>query len=187
MKNKYSAFTLSEVLITLGIIGVISAITLPVVINKINDMHFNSLRKKALSAIEQAYWQIYEEQGAFAESLCDSNNSQCFGELFKRKLKTNFEMAWIPSKDELPKCWENKNLINRGERHYCFSTMDNIFYDFDMEMQSGAPFINIDVNGSKKPNKWGKDIYTARVINKSFKVFDNTHDAQIRNNSNVLE
>ena len=78
MKNKYSAFTLSEVLITIGIIGVISAITLPVVINKINDMHFNSLRKKALSAIEQAYWQIYEEQGAFPEGLCSLNDSKCF-------------------------------------------------------------------------------------------------------------
>lgn len=33
MKTKYSGFTLAEVLITLGIIGIVAAMTLPSVIN----------------------------------------------------------------------------------------------------------------------------------------------------------
>ena len=171
MKNKDFGFTLSEVLITLGIIGVVAAITLPVVINKINDIKFNSQRKKALSAIEQVYWQIYEEHGAFPEGLCSINDSKCFGELFKQKLKADYETEWYPSTDELPECWKNKNVANRSEQHYCFSTMDNIFYDFDMEYKDRAPIINIDVNGSNKPNKWGKDIYSIRITDRKFKVY----------------
>ncbi len=186
MKNKYFGFTLSETLITLGIIGVVAAITLPTIINKINDMHYNSLRKKALSTIEQAYWQIYEEQGAFPESLCTNNNSKCFGELFKQKLKTNLETVWIPNSNELPGCWSNKNLANPGEQHYCFSTVNNIFYDFDMEVINGVPFINIDVNGKNRPNTWGKDIYTIRIVNRKFQVY-NYPMAFLHNNPNVFE
>lgn len=186
MKNKNFGFTLSEVLITLGVIGVVAAITLPIVINKINDMQFNSLRKKALSAIEQVYWQIYEEYGAFPEGLCTLNDSKCFGELFKKKLKANYETQWRPDKNAVPPCWMQKNVCNVAEMHYCFSTTDNIFYDFDMEYGNGSPLINIDVNGSKKPNKRGKDIYTVKIINKRFKVYNDLCPSS-SNKPNVFE
>ena len=49
-----SAFTLVEILITLGVIGIMSAITLLVVINKINYLHYSRAREKALSTIGEA-------------------------------------------------------------------------------------------------------------------------------------
>lgn len=185
--NKKIAFTLSEILIALGVIGVVAALTLPSVINKINDKHFNSLRKKALSAIEQAYWQIYEEQGVFPENLCSSGNSKCFGKLFKQKLKANYEAEWRPNySNVLPKCWSNKNLANPNETQYCISTIDNIYYDFDMEYADGSQIIHIDVNGSKKPNKWGKDIYTTRITDRRFKVYSYTN-TRTSDKPNVFE
>ena len=40
-------FTLAEVLITLGIIGVVAAMTLPTVINNVQEKQFHSKFKKA--------------------------------------------------------------------------------------------------------------------------------------------
>lgn len=48
------AFTLAEVLITLGIIGVVSALTLPTLIANTNSQRFRSTFKKSLSTLDQA-------------------------------------------------------------------------------------------------------------------------------------
>lgn len=51
MKN---AFTLAEVLITLGIIGVVAAMTIPTLISNTNGAQFKTAYKKALSTMNQA-------------------------------------------------------------------------------------------------------------------------------------
>ena len=48
------AFTLAEVLITLGIIGVVAAMTIPTLIANTNSAKFKSQYKKTLSALNQA-------------------------------------------------------------------------------------------------------------------------------------
>lgn len=52
MKKK--AFTLAEVLITLGIIGVVAAITMPVLINKYQEIVTVTKVKKFYSLMSQA-------------------------------------------------------------------------------------------------------------------------------------
>jgi len=52
--KKFNAFTLAEVLITLGIIGVVAAMTMPTLINQTNGAQYKAAYKKALSAIAQA-------------------------------------------------------------------------------------------------------------------------------------
>lgn len=52
---KKSAFTLAEVLITLGIIGVVAAMTLPVLTQKYQKMVLKNQYKKVYSALSQAY------------------------------------------------------------------------------------------------------------------------------------
>ena len=47
-------FTLAEVLITLGIIGVVAAMTMPTLINNINNKQNIAALKKAYSLISQA-------------------------------------------------------------------------------------------------------------------------------------
>lgn len=54
IKNFHSAFTLAEVLITLGIIGVVAAMTIPVLNQKISDQHNMSMLKKTYSVLQQA-------------------------------------------------------------------------------------------------------------------------------------
>lgn len=52
--NLTSAFTLAEVLITLGIIGVVAAITIPTLVNNIQDQQWKTAYKKAYSTLSQA-------------------------------------------------------------------------------------------------------------------------------------
>lgn len=52
--QKRRAFTLAEVLITLGIIGVVAAMTIPNLIANVNGAKFRSQFKKAISTLNQA-------------------------------------------------------------------------------------------------------------------------------------
>ena len=52
--TKRFGFTLAEVLITLGIIGVVAAMTMPTLINSTQGAQYKAAYKKALSAISQA-------------------------------------------------------------------------------------------------------------------------------------
>lgn len=54
MKLKNQAFTLSEVLITLGIIGVVAAITIPGLIAKTTQAQYDARFKKVFSTLQQA-------------------------------------------------------------------------------------------------------------------------------------
>ena len=51
---KKQGFTLAEVLITLGIIGVVAAMTIPTLISNTNGAQFKTAYKKALSTLNQA-------------------------------------------------------------------------------------------------------------------------------------
>ena len=58
-----TAFTLAEVLITLGIIGVVAAMTLPTLIQKQNEREVVSKLKKVYSTLSQAYLFATEANG----------------------------------------------------------------------------------------------------------------------------
>ena len=51
---KHVAFTLAEVLITLGIIGVVAAMTIPNLMSNVNGHKYRSQFKKSLSSVNQA-------------------------------------------------------------------------------------------------------------------------------------
>lgn len=55
------AFTLAEVLITLGIIGIVAALTLPAIVNNSRNKQLETGLRKAYSAISQAL-EMYQAQ-----------------------------------------------------------------------------------------------------------------------------
>lgn len=61
-KNK-QAFTLAEVLITLGIIGVVAAMTIPTILQKNQEQQTVSAVKKAYSTLSSAYTQSIKDNG----------------------------------------------------------------------------------------------------------------------------
>ena len=65
--KKFLGFTLAEVLITLGIIGVVSAMTLPSLIQNWNDKASVVKVKKAYSVLNQAYLMSKKDNGPVSE------------------------------------------------------------------------------------------------------------------------
>ena len=63
-KRFKSAFTLAEVLITLVIIGVIAALTVPTLIQNTQKQEYVTALKKAYSTLSQATQQIIAENGS---------------------------------------------------------------------------------------------------------------------------
>ena len=54
-RRRFAAFTLAEVLITLGVIGVVAAMTMPILINEYKESVLKTQIKHAFSTISQAY------------------------------------------------------------------------------------------------------------------------------------
>lgn len=83
--RKHFGFTLAEVLITLGIIGVVAAMTMPALINQTKGAEYKTAYKKAISAISQAIVLNYALDG-WDLSNADSKNTLGNDESSKGKL-----------------------------------------------------------------------------------------------------
>ena len=70
-KSRKIAFTLAEVLITLGIIGVVAALTLPSVIAKYQDKVTVTKVKKAYAMFSQAYLSAINDNGGLPKEEWD--------------------------------------------------------------------------------------------------------------------
>ncbi len=183
-RGKRAAFTLAEVLITLGIIGVVAAMTIASLVTKFQHKAEVSALKKAYSALSQAYLQVTNEYGQMPGELCLTNDSQCLGDLFENKFKYLSRTLWVPNSGVAQGCWESNDISMGSESHYCTVTEDGIVYDFDMEFGSGVnnkdreAIVSIDINGVKKPNIWGRDRYML-IMSKSRGVIAPSRDEKI--------
>lgn len=174
----FSAFTLAEVLITLAIIGVVAAITIPTLMNKISDAETTAKLKKEYSILSQAAMNAANENGGSLANACAADSdSICFGNLFKPYLKT---VKYCPG-DGTKDCWHKSGefyffddtpidqnwsgyitvilsdgtLISfTGLNANCVSAPDEIY-----KATSFCGYSYVDINGFKKPNTLGKDIF----------------------------
>ena len=90
------AFTLAEVLITLGIIGVVAAMTIPTLISNTNGAQFKSAYKKALSSLNQAVlMNVAMEDTDFSTLKADTatGNTQVENGTLGKMLETRLQSA----------------------------------------------------------------------------------------------
>ena len=172
---KKLGFTLAEVLITLVIIGVIAAMTVPTLMNNTNAQEFRSALKKAISATNQALTLHYALEGLTAQDYTSA--SALVDGVFKTRM----------SVIEGSTAFTNSACSGQGG---VFTTSDGMMYcvtnyaSANDDSETGAcdaynlnpcatattsPNLWIDVNGAKKPNtittssKRPKDIYQAMI------------------------
>lgn len=175
---KKSGFTLAEVLITLVIIGVIAAMTVPTLMNNTNSQEFRSALKKAISALNQAVTMQYALEGTLISDYNDA--STVVTDVFNARLNVINTGAgtdttlWAGSgdgacsgsvfitADGLSYCIQNFANSNLSTSGPCDNAGNN-------PCSTGSTAVNvlIDVNGLKKPNtlttnsSQPKDIYQA--------------------------
>ena len=123
--SKYKGFTLAEVLITLGLIGVVAAITLPTITTNI---HTSMLRKRA-TVEARKFTQALENMVAF-DDIAGKGNTEGFLRTLRSYLKIARECKVDDKVNEIADCWPTPSIsLYNGEAYYIENaTSGNVFY-----------------------------------------------------------
>jgi type II secretory pathway pseudopilin PulG len=174
MKKK--ALTLVETLITIGIIGIVAALTIPTLIKQYQRKVFETQFKKAYSQLKSAYKLMQEEdtEDVYSEYYhYTDGNGTALRESFYKHLKGNYLPKSIYSN---PKPYYTSKKGSTTIMHYCpasccgnpakssqaFLTFDNIMYYACA--RDGRINFSFDINGNDKgPNKWGVDFFDFEI------------------------
>ncbi len=182
-----AAFTLAEVLITLGIIGVVAAMTMPTLIANYQKQETISKLQKVYTVLNQAfklsevdngefeYWDIdHDDPGTYFEKywkpyfkiakMCNTYQ-ECGYEAVAPFLKANGQK-------------ETASIVSNGYRR-TFITTDGVVLSTSVKggaaldedgnvIVPGNDFllIFIDINGANRPNQLGKDFFYSIVTKK---------------------
>lgn len=168
MKN--FAFTLAEVLVTLGIIGVVSAMTMPTLIQNhqktvyVTELHkvYNDFSQAVLKAINDSNAVSLDEtkynknnpNGAknFLNDYfkivkdCGKDTSSCFADSYKSINGTSFTLSPTEAAVVIPS--GAAISISQNALGYISSGYHGYF------------FVQVDTNGPKNPNILGKDLFS---------------------------
>ena len=181
IKSKLKAFTLAEVLITLGIIGIIAAMTLPTLIQNNRNKELQTGLKRGYSVISQSLDMYQAEYGERIKADGTLTNQE-LGKLLKKYLKVIKDCGYAYSgKDSNVGCIPNNTTSREeGSNYKTLNNKTNLLLDpFDdsqfilndgsmilLENPGGNRdlYISIDVNGYKKrPNILGKDLFMFQI------------------------
>lgn len=169
---KKTAFTLAEVLITLGVIGVVAAITMPTLIQNYQKQTTVTQLKKAYSEISQALNLATKDYGTMDEWVVDegkfstSDGAKYFAEHYIfPNLKT--VKTCIPTSDD---CFADFKKLNGAlylpksssnyARSISFITASGYSALFWTHGNGHGGWYFVDINGPKKgPNIMGRDVF----------------------------
>lgn len=177
MKKNFSlAFTLAEVLITLGIIGVVAAMTLPALIQNYNEKVTVTRVKKAYSIFSQAYERVKEDYGTPDLWNLEAGSADSSKEYINR-FKPYINITKVCTAEE--NCYvDNLYDLSKNEKHpwndrmYAQTNDGTIFWiyvfssdcsynvsDTNTHLQNICAEIAVDVNGKNQPNTYGHDLF----------------------------
>ncbi len=171
------AFTLAEVLITLGIIGVVVALTIPTLISKYQEKVTITKLKKVYSILQTAYTAAEAEYGKpryWTETTdetvensitawntltqyitnkkdCSTRNSNCFASQY---YDLNGEKVYAEALN-----WQNHNKILLPDGIAIYATINWLSWPSSLNGYWPVGQIIVDVNGPKGPNVAGKDYF----------------------------
>lgn len=169
--KKELAFTLSEVLITLGIIGVVAAITIPAIMTKYTEIRTVNQLKADQSILSQAI-KLSEEEHGNVDGWGLTGANEASAKIIAEKLKPSLKIAidcGTHDKDGFcvtKKTYKQLNGTNHGE--YAITRRDT----YKITLMNGSSVwwkgpqdsfriitFWVDVNGNKQPNTYGKDLF----------------------------
>ena len=198
-------FTLAEVLITLGIIGVVAAMTIPNLIAKYQKEQTVVKLKKAISILNQAYKLSYDDVGEPSSddylkfstmeyintywapyikisSLCVKYSDCGYTSVMPHKYASGKQSSWWVTGDG-----------NATKTRTAFMTHDGFMYmpmyftpSSDGKTYDSMNQVLLDINGAEGPNRYGRDVFWLTRVQKdgggiNLYGYDKT-DAQINAN-----
>ncbi len=172
MKHHYKksnlGFTLAEVLITLGIIGIVAALTIPSIITKYQ-------KKETAKKLQQAYNLLQQTASLAQAEYGDMDTWDCF-------IKGNMSAEQFANKYIIP-FFQNSNIKKYGswvvagykEPPKLMDGTDTSAYQYYFQISQGYIYstfaydtndrriflIYMDINGTNGKNRLGRDIFVA--------------------------
>lgn len=202
------AFTLAEVLITLSIIGVVAALTMPALIQNHKTKETVSKLKRAYSIVSNAYTLAKNEHGEFNQwgvgtsfgsfdvdkekypnwQEVNARNSELFWDILSLHLNVVSECkssdSTCPKYDKFYKL--DGTVRNDGSGTYILSLNDGMNFNGAWIANgncSGKELcgdFSVDINGPQKgPNAFGKDIFTFLIYPNAI-IPDGTSNTTVR-------
>ena len=177
--RKYG-FTLAEVLITLGIIGVVAALTTPSLIQNVANAKIPPALQKAKATFETAAEMMLVEESVNS-ILAVTNSSEDLGKELSKYMKISREDCYQVSRynDKQTSAYSNNPAIDFNN-FVCFSSDDGMSYRIyntgtwwnhngtgeipDKRYQT-IGFLWVDINGKSAPNKLAKDLFYFYIQN----------------------
>ncbi|MDD3014661.1 MAG: type II secretion system protein [Candidatus Gastranaerophilales bacterium] len=185
IKNK--AFTLAEILIALGIIGVIAAFVISPLVQEIQDTQMKIAWKKSFADISQAvkrlsidyygdFRGIWEGAEVTAAGHNDFRNKMLIYLNYTQKCDaasaTGINGCWHAtgnsyklSGNAITSDWSiySRAILNNGSL-LIFYLQSNNCNNTKTPNSDHCGLIGVDVNGFNGPNKLGKDIFAVRIL-----------------------
>ena len=204
---KKAAFTLAEVLVTLGIIGVVAALTIPALIADYKKIVYVNQLKKSVNVIENGFRLMMADDGAdkltdtclwgtFSDSIgAGAIHTEFIG--YMKKYFKVIDYNTIDLKDykflngNSPGVNPRTNFILADGVYFMFGTVNKIPTSLSEEeckkvKELGGNFceyairlIYIDVNGSKLPNQFGRDLFQFELSNDGRLIPEGGKDAAL--------
>ncbi|MFH0702721.1 MAG: type II secretion system protein [bacterium] len=175
-------FTLSEVLMTLTVVGVLAATTMGIILPKIEDAQHKTAFKEVYSVMDQAASRIKADNGSSLKGVFPDNNTmrdkfaQYLNIIKSCDTGQAFGNCWHAN-DGSSK-WLNGAPITTWSNSSSIILNNGVFLKFGINSSNCTALsgtvsvcgrINVDVNGFKGPNTFGKDIYQVWIQENSIK------------------
>ena len=162
---------MAEVLITLGILGVVIAMTLPSLISKHNEKVWLTRFKKVYTTLYQAYNRVYIDYGPAKDWGIDGSKESIERayKMLSKYLNVGVEYGFerphnIMHKDLYPGSGKNWIFNNTG---YNFTLSDGTMIGITTAVENNLVVLVVDVNGLRGPNVLGKDTFWLSLTSKN--------------------
>ena len=147
------AFTLAETLITLTIIGVIAAVTIPTLVSKYQKHSYVTGLKKAYSSLSNTMAlamhddEVLEYDSSWSGGINWSRSQENIINKYMKVVKTC----------EYPNLGDCVEVRDSGYSIQSYNT--TIYVTADGMTWGTTHGFAVDINGKKGPNQWGRDIF----------------------------
>ena len=172
-KKRIRAFTLAETLITLVIIGVVAAITIPSMINNFKETEYKTAYKKAFSDLSNALNDANRENLLVSSESSTDTAANYYN---FTQLKSKFKVTKDCDNNNNRGCWDRTGefiedvyptgsapaFIDNSGRTWSFRLIKT-----SSDGTTQSHFFFVDTNGFKAPNQFGKDRFILQLKDKN--------------------
>lgn len=165
-------FTLAEVLITLGIIGAVAALTMPVLVGNYQKKQTVTKLKRAFSVLSQAVLMSELDNGSTEFWNYNLEAKEFYDIYLKKYLITTEDVQFSEIRKVVTYRYLN-NVEAEGaignNNSYAIKLNDGTFVIIDGwfdAIEGNSRNIIFDINGLAKPNKIGRDVFYFRLYKK---------------------